>query len=93
MLMSDPAILFVKPKAISQRDKKMLQGAGILIVEVDDPGSVKFTRANAEISSGSMLAIACKVIHSQSGPTTRENFAKAICDAIMNPPTDTGSVT
>lgn len=90
--MSDPAILFVKPKAISARDKKMLAGAGVLIVEIDDPQSAKFVRPSADISGSDMLALACKVIHSQSSSAARENFAKLICQAVFEKQADTGSV-
>ena len=63
--MSDPAILFVKPKAISQRDKKALQAAGIFVIEVDDVNNVKFVRAYAEMSTTEMLQ-AAMVAESQS---------------------------
>lgn len=82
--MSDPTILFVKPKAISQRDKKMLSNAGVLIVEIDDPASAKFVRAAAEVSSTEMLAADCAVIYDQSSTATRENFAKAICQVVLS---------
>lgn len=81
--MRDPAILFVKPQAISQRDKKMLQGAGILIVEINDPQNAKFIRARTEIFGGEMLTIACSVIGNNSSAMVREAFAKAICDAVI----------
>ncbi len=81
--MTDPAILFVKPNAVSARDKKSLQAAGVLIVEIEDPNDVKFVRPQAEIPSGEMLRMACDVIARQSNPTVRENFAKMICSAIM----------
>lgn len=60
--MSDPVILFVKPKAISPRDKKMLSNAGIFVVEIEDPQSVKLTRASAELTGTEMLGIAAKAI-------------------------------
>lgn len=81
--MGDPAILFVRPRAISQRDKKMLQGAGIIIVEIDDPAGAKFVRAHTEISGGEMLTIACEVIGHNSNTMVREAFAKAICEAVL----------
>lgn len=78
--MSEPAILFVKPKAISQRDKKMLREAGVLIVEIDDPASAKFVRANSELSGSEMLLAAVKAIKASS--IAPDIFGKAICAAI-----------
>lgn len=84
--MSDPAILFVKPKAISVKDKKALQGAGVIVVEVDDPSSVKLVRAHSELSSGALLSAAAAAI--QNGNWNVKNaFAEAICAAISLRPT------
>lgn len=76
--MSDPAILFVKPKAISQRDKKALQTAGVIVVEVDDVNNVKFTRAAVEISSSEMLGAAMSAIAAHAGEQTKSAFIKAL---------------
>lgn len=80
--MSEPVILFVKPKAISARDKKALSNAGVIVVEVDDPSAVKLTRAAAEISSTQMLALAARAIRSSS-PYFQAKFANLVCDALM----------
>lgn len=56
--MKDPSILFVKPKAISNADKKSLTAAGIVVVEVEDPQAVKFVRAATEISHSALLVAA-----------------------------------
>lgn len=81
--MSDPSILFVKPKAISRADKKLLQTSGIVVVEIDDPANAKFIRAGAEISAGQMLAIACETIANVSGSISRDAFGMAVCKAII----------
>lgn len=86
--MSDPAILFVKPKAISAKDKKALGAAGVIVVEVEDPSAVKFTRAAAELSSGDMLRIAAKTIRENGLGSTREAFARLICLALEERRTD-----
>lgn len=90
--MSDPAILFVKPKAISQSDKKMLQQAGILIVEIDNPADAKFIRANSELSSTEMLAAAAKAMtESQYGGEVRKAFATAVCETLLGRANGCGS--
>lgn len=35
--MTDPTILFVKPNAISAKDKAALRKAGVIVVEVENP--------------------------------------------------------
>lgn len=88
--MSDPAILFVKPKAISQRDKKSLSAAGVIVVEVEDPNAVKFVRAAAELSSTSLLAAATDAIHAAGFDSVKVAFAKGVIQAIRAkaPPID-----
>lgn len=76
----DPAILFVKPKAISVRDKKALQAAGVIVVEVENVADVKLTRANAELLGGDLLLAAGEAIKSSS--VSRDAFAHAVCAAI-----------
>lgn len=92
--MSDPAILFVKPKAISQRDKKMLQQAGVLIVETENPDEVKFVRAHTELSSTELLSAAAKAMTIGSwGEEVRKAFGRAVCEALLAksaPPTNEG---
>lgn len=82
--MSDPSILFVRPKAISPRDKKALQAAGVIVVEVDDPQSVRLVKANAELDGSAMLRAAAKAI-SESGYQTdvKSAFGKAMCATLL----------
>lgn len=80
--MRDPAILFVKPKAIKASDKKAMEAAGVIVVEVADPQSVKLTRPHAELSGSELLRMACSVIANNSSTGTREAFATEICNAI-----------
>lgn len=75
--MSDPAILFLKPNAISKYDRGLLRKAGVLVVEIDDPTAVKFTRAAIEIGDGEMLQAASKAIGKS------EVAQKAFATAIM----------
>jgi dihydroxyacid dehydratase/phosphogluconate dehydratase len=80
--MSEPSILFVRPKAISQRDKKLLREAGILIVEIDDPKNAKFIRAHSELTGSEMLKAALWAINQGGSTNTKLAFSNAICAAI-----------
>lgn len=78
--MGEPMILFVKPKAISRRDKSALQTAGVIVIEIDDPASAKFVRAGVELEGSAMLLAAITAIK-KSEYTTKE-FGRALCAAI-----------
>lgn len=84
--MNDPAILFVKPKAITAKDKKALQGAGVIVVEVDDPQSVKLTRAHAEIEGSDLLMAAVEAIKVSGLASVKEKFVELIFNALRARP-------
>lgn len=81
--MNDPAILFAKPKAIKPEDKKALQKAGVIVVEVDDPNSVKLTRPHAELSGSRLLEIACKVLSETGSAYIQQSFGKQVAEAVV----------
>jgi hypothetical protein len=81
--MSDPAILFVKPQAISDRDKKALQKAGVIVVEIADPASVKFTRAAAEISGSEMLMVALRAIKERQDEQIYNMLGREISETLL----------
>lgn len=83
--MNDPAILFVKPKAISNADKKVLREAGVIVVTVDDVANVKFARAHAELTGGELLLAAAKGI--KSSGVAIDTFGRAVLAAIESSPT------
>lgn len=79
----EPVIMFVRPKAITAADKKMLSGAGVLVVEIENPQDAKLIRANAELTGTEMLMAAAKVISESSSGYIRDAFGKAICEALL----------
>jgi hypothetical protein len=82
--MTDPAILFVKPKAISRDDKAALQKAGVIVVEIADPHAVNFVRPHAELSSGTLLHCAAEAIDKHiSGRDIRADFGRLAAQAIL----------
>lgn len=78
--MIDPTVLFVKPRAISQRDKKALQNAGVIVVEIENLMDAKFIRAGVELSASDMLLAAVAAI--QVSDFSVKAFGKAMCSAI-----------
>ena len=81
--MSEPTILFVKPKAISARDKKALQGAGVIVVEVEDPQAVKLVRAGYELPNGGLLVAAMQAMQNSGSILTWQRFGEAVGTAIL----------
>lgn len=77
---TDPAILFVKPKAISTEDKKLLATAGVVVIEIDQPTEVKFIRAGTEMSASQMLRIAAEAIGNSE--VSIKVFGKLMADAL-----------
>lgn len=74
----DPSILFVKPKAISVKDKRVLKDMGIAVIEIENVSDAKFVRAATEIHSSQMLRFACQAIKDTTSDEPRRIFGKAI---------------
>ena len=83
--MTDPAVLFVRPKAIKPHDKAKLTKAGIIVVEIDDPKHVKFARPSAELDGSDLLRAAVKAINGTGKyESPSEAFGRALSDAILH---------
>jgi hypothetical protein len=80
---SDPAILFTKPKSISLEDRKALQKAGVIVVEVADPASVTLTRPHADLPGSTLLALACSVISELGNTAIQQRFGRYVAEAIV----------
>jgi hypothetical protein len=80
---ADPAILFVKPKAISAEDKNTLKEAGVIVIEIKNLSDAKFVRPYSELDGSELLRAAAKAI-SESNYTVsaKEAFGRALCAAI-----------
>ena len=84
---ADPTLLVLKPGAISLEDKEVATRAGIIVIEVDDPSSVRLLKANAEISGSDMLRAAMKALYEgDSIDGARRHFALNIAATIMKKP-------
>lgn len=76
----EPTIMFVKPGAISADDKATLHGAGVLVIEIDDPQAAKLVRAGVELDAGAMLDAAAKAV--RVSRFAEQAFGVAVADAI-----------
>lgn len=82
--MEDPAILFVKPKAIKAGDKTALRRAGVIVIEVANPADMRFVRAHAELTGSEMLTAAMKAIsENQYSYAAKTKFAEMIIEAFL----------
>ena len=77
----DPSILFVRPGAVNAAGKKALSDAGVVLIEIDDPASVKFVRASAEIATSDILAAALKGVKGSN--YSEAAFAKALIEIYL----------
>jgi hypothetical protein len=90
-MMSDAAVLFVKPGAVKPNDKGALRKAGIIVVEVADPNDVRFVRAEGvlgaqELPHGDLLAAYARALKCDTGSYSgdvKKAFAAAVSDAII----------
>lgn len=81
--MTDPAILFIKPKAISDDDKKALRDAGVIIVEISNPADAKFVRPHSELSGSEILRAAAMAI--SKSDAAKIAFGTALASLLAAP--------
>lgn len=77
---SEPTIMFVRPGAVSADDKTTLHGAGIIVIEIDDPQAVKLVRAGVELEAGAMLNAAARAV--RASEYSQRAFGVAVAEAI-----------
>lgn len=73
--------MFVKPGAISAEDKATLQGAGVIVIEIEDPQSAKLVRAGTELETGTLLNAAAQAV--LASVVSKTAFADAVAAAIQ----------
>jgi hypothetical protein len=78
--MSEPTILFVKPGAISEEDKSALREAGVIVVSIDDPTSVRLVQAGRDLPTSALLAAAGKAV--QASEYSQQTFGNAVGKAL-----------
>lgn len=89
--MIDPTILPVKPGSLNKRDKSALRKAGVIVIEHDDPSSIRLLRPAVEIDSSDLLRCAMRALVSDSswGRNQRETFAKLVAESVNSKPAPT----
>lgn len=80
--MSDPTILFCKPGSVSSADKKTLKEVGIIVVTVDDPNSVRLTKACVDLSGNELLSIAMGIVANHSCSEPKRLLMDAVAKAF-----------
>ena len=75
-----PAIMFVKPGAISAEDKVVLREVNVIVVETDDPNAVRLVRAGHDLPASALLAAAGEAI--QQSEYAGKVFGGAIAKAL-----------
>lgn len=78
--MTTPAIMFVKPGAISDADRLVLREAGVVVVAIDDPADVRVVQAGHDLPASALLAAAGRAI--QSSETAEKAFGNAVAKAL-----------
>lgn len=84
--MKELSFMPVRPGTISESDKISLREAGVIVIEHEDPASIRIIRPGADIEAGEMLCAAMKALKSQKGTTAdkqREIFSLAVADIII----------
>jgi hypothetical protein len=82
--MSDASVLFVKPQAISDRDKRRLERNGIVVVEIEDPDAVKLVKAGYELSHSDLLAAAARALKPNNSSSHHTLiFGDAVAEMIL----------
>lgn len=76
----EPAIMFVKPGAVSDDDRSVLRDAGIIVVAIDDPASVRLVQAGHDLPASALLAAAGKAI--QQSEAAQKAFGAALGKAL-----------
>lgn len=83
----NPAILPVRPGSISETDKLALSTIGIVVIEHEEPHTLRILRPQVDISSSDMLACAMQALCYSTGSSAvdqRDKFTKLLSTAIIN---------
>jgi hypothetical protein len=86
--MNDPAIMPVKIGTLSAEDKAALREAGVIVIEHENPESIRLVRAIAEVSASDMLKCAMQALifnDSMGASSQRERFAYLLAKVIGTP--------
>jgi hypothetical protein len=76
--MNEPTLLVVKPGSVSKADKAKLSAAGVIVLEQDDPTSLRLLKPACELTAHDLLLAAMRGVakDSTAKQTFAENFTK-----------------
>ena len=77
-------ILITRPKQLTSRDKKLLREDGVIVIESDDPDSIRFLTPSLEPSTSDLLYAALKTIRKGSWDTPKIKLAERIADMYIS---------
>jgi hypothetical protein len=78
MKMHDVTLLPVKPGTLSAKDKAALSKAGVVVIEHEDPSSIRLLKPGCELSSTELLVAAMRGVMRDNGAKIAfaDNFTK-----------------
>lgn len=80
---TEPSLLIVKPGTLSIADRELLVRASIVVVEAEDPASVRFLKPNAEVSGSDMLMAALAALRDcGSISDARQQFTVTVANLL-----------
>lgn len=82
--MAERPILVLKTGTVSPAGKKALAKAGLIAIESDDPGAVRFLAPSHEIDATEMLGVAMTAIKRGGGDITKRVFADLFTDLVAS---------
>lgn len=83
-------VLVARPKTLSPADKGKLRKAGVLVVEAEDPQSVRLISAEPPAIPGDAILRAA-LIGANQNYDGQKAFTKAMLDAMQKDTTDAGA--
>lgn len=63
----NPLILPIKPNSLSKADKAALQKAGVIVIEHENPESIRLLKPNSELSASDLLIAAMRGVMANDG--------------------------
>jgi len=81
--MTDACILPVKPGVVSKADRARLSRVGVVVIEVDEPESIRLIAPHADVSRSDMLMAAMKAMMGASSGPERAAFAVNLYERML----------
>ena len=80
--MSDIPIIIVRTGAITAASKRKIEKAGVVVIESDDPSSIRYITAQQELSGGDMLIAAMRALRRVDNMYANSTLLKELLAAL-----------